>query len=214
MRTIKPHQLAPKSILDRRKVPSKKTISPNIPISPAPQSAFRRRAPPTSSLQGIPILPQPISQNWPVSELTVALPIASSTVYLTVHEFPSMKPKQIRSYPSSFLRAPMRRDILHRAVVYEANAARGTGGHTKTRGEVRGSTRKIRQQKGTGMARVGARVAPGRRGGIASQSPPTIGVLIFGPLWLFVAGAKLQVVLYLDHVAAPSQLKSKIESTH
>jgi large subunit ribosomal protein L4 len=62
----------------------------------------------------------------------------------------------------------MRRDILHRAVVYEANAARGTGGHTKTRGEVRGSTRKIRQQKGTGMARVGARVAAGRRGGTYS----------------------------------------------
>jgi len=76
-----------------------------------------------------------------------------------------MKPKQICSFPSTFLQAPMRRDILHRAVVYEANAARGTGGHTKTRGEVRGSTRKIRQQKGTGMARVGARVAPGRRGG-------------------------------------------------
>jgi large subunit ribosomal protein L4 len=59
----------------------------------------------------------------------------------------------------------MRRDILHKAIVYEANLARGTGGHTKTRGEVRGSTRKIRRQKGTGMARVGARVAAGRRGG-------------------------------------------------
>jgi Ribosomal protein L4/L1 family len=59
----------------------------------------------------------------------------------------------------------MRRDILHKAVVFEANAARGTGGHTKTRAEVKGSTRKIRQQKGTGMARVGSRVAAGRRGG-------------------------------------------------
>jgi large subunit ribosomal protein L4 len=76
-----------------------------------------------------------------------------------------MQPEQLHAYPSTFLRSPLRKDILHKAVVYEANAARGTGGHTKTRGEVRGSTRKIRQQKGTGMARVGARVAPGRRGG-------------------------------------------------
>lgn len=64
----------------------------------------------------------------------------------------------------------MRRDILHRAVVFEANAARGTGGHTKTRAEVKGSTRKIRQQKGTGMARVGSRVAAGRRGGNVPRS--------------------------------------------
>lgn len=76
-----------------------------------------------------------------------------------------MRPARLCPYPSTFLCSPLRRDILHKAIVYEANAARGTGGHTKTRGEVRGSTRKIRQQKGTGMARVGARVAPGRRGG-------------------------------------------------
>ena len=76
-----------------------------------------------------------------------------------------MRPAQLCPYPSTFLRSPLRKDILHKAVIYEANAARGTGGHTKTRGEVRGSTRKLRKQKGTGMARVGARVAPGRRGG-------------------------------------------------
>ena len=79
-----------------------------------------------------------------------------------------MRPKQIHEYPSTFLRAPLRKDILHRAIQYETNLSRGTGGHTKTRGEVRGSTRKIRQQKGTGMARVGARVAPGRRGGVSA----------------------------------------------
>jgi large subunit ribosomal protein L4 len=76
-----------------------------------------------------------------------------------------MRPARLCPYPSTFLRSPLRKDILHKAVVYEANAARGTGGHTKTRGEVRGSTRKIRRQKGTGMARVGARTAGTRRGG-------------------------------------------------
>ena len=85
---------------------------------------------------------------------------------MTVYEFPSIRPKAIYPYPSSFLRSPMRRDILYRAVVYEDNAARGTGGHTKTRGEVRGSTRKIRPQKGSGRARLGSIRSPMLIGGI------------------------------------------------
>jgi hypothetical protein len=80
----------------------------------------------------------------------------------------------------------MRRDILHRAVVYEANAARGTGGHTKTRGEVRGSTRKIRQQKGTGMARVGARVAAGRRGGIPTPFTQATPIPVHSPTFIHI----------------------------
>jgi large subunit ribosomal protein L4 len=76
-----------------------------------------------------------------------------------------MQPTQLCPYPSTFLRSPMRRDILHKAVLYDANASRGTGGHTKTRGEVRASTRKILQQKGTGKARIGSHVAGTRKGG-------------------------------------------------
>lgn len=150
---MKAHRLAAKSVLDRRKIPVKK---PAITQSPQPQTVFRRRAPMTSIFQGT--IP-------PRSSLTLAMPISSPSTYLTLHDFPSMRPARLCPYPSTFLRSPLRKDILHRAIVFEANAARGTGGHTKTRGEVRGSTRKIRQQKGLGMARVGARVAPGRRGG-------------------------------------------------
>jgi large subunit ribosomal protein L4 len=44
--------------------------------------------------------------------------------------------------------------LIHRALVYQLSNARQVVAHTKTRGEVRGSTRKIFKQKGTGKARA------------------------------------------------------------
>ena len=66
----------------------------------------------------------------------------------------------------------VRPDILARAVNWQL-AKRRAGNHkTKTRGEVRGSTRKIMRQKGSGRARKGsARVSLMRGGGVT-----------FGPL--------------------------------
>lgn len=61
--------------------------------------------------------------------------------------------------------------VMHEVLVAQL-AARRTGTHaTKTRGEVRGSTRKIYRQKGTGRARHGSRKAPIFKGG----------GIIFGP---------------------------------
>lgn len=55
--------------------------------------------------------------------------------------------------------------VLHQAYVTQrANMRRGTHS-TKTRGEVQGSTRKIRRQKYTGAARAGSVRAPTRVGG-------------------------------------------------
>lgn len=55
--------------------------------------------------------------------------------------------------------------VLHQAVVaQQANARRGTAS-TKTRGEVRGTTKKRHRQKGTGMARQGSMKAPHWKGG-------------------------------------------------
>ncbi len=59
----------------------------------------------------------------------------------------------------------VRADLLHLAVRrYEANQRVGTAA-TKGRGEVKGSTKKLFRQKGTGRARVGPRRNPIRRGG-------------------------------------------------
>lgn len=57
------------------------------------------------------------------------------------------------------------KQLLHDVVVmYLANQRQGSN-KTKTRGEVRGSTKKLFKQKGTGNARAGARRSPVRRGG-------------------------------------------------
>jgi large subunit ribosomal protein L4 len=55
--------------------------------------------------------------------------------------------------------------VMHQMLMMQnANARQGTHS-TKTRGEVRGSTRKIYRQKGTGRARQGAIRAPHHSGG-------------------------------------------------
>jgi large subunit ribosomal protein L4 len=61
--------------------------------------------------------------------------------------------------------------VMHQAMVRQlANARKGTH-NTLNRGEVRGSTRKLYRQKGTGRARQGAIRAPHRRGGGIAHGP-------------------------------------------
>ncbi|KAL1748467.1 ribosomal protein L4 domain-containing protein [Schizophyllum fasciatum] len=67
-------------------------------------------------------------------------------------------------HPSVF-NHPIRRDILHLCVVHFRDGLRQGSANTKNRAEVRGSTRKIMRQKGTGHARVGDAQSPIRRGG-------------------------------------------------
>lgn len=62
--------------------------------------------------------------------------------------------------PKDIFGAPVNKELLTQAVrVYLANQRRGTVS-TKTRGEVKGSTKKIHRQKGTGRARHGSKRAP------------------------------------------------------
>lgn len=61
--------------------------------------------------------------------------------------------------------------VMHQAVVrQQANARLGTH-NTRGRGEVRGSTRKLYRQKGTGRARQGSVRAPHRKGGGVAHGP-------------------------------------------
>jgi large subunit ribosomal protein L4 len=82
-----------------------------------------------------------------------------------------MEPLRFESYNSKHLYLPLRRDILHRAVVYEGDFTRQGTANTKTRHEVHGSHRKIRPQKGTGRARLGTRQSPMLRGGGKTFGP-------------------------------------------
>lgn len=65
----------------------------------------------------------------------------------------------------------LRRDILHACVVHHLDSLRQGTASTKTRAEVSGSNRKIRQQKGTGRARLGDIRSPVIRGGGTAFGP-------------------------------------------
>lgn len=96
---------------------------------------------------------------------------AVTSVPLTVYSFPSLEPRALESWSTKHLYLPLRRDILHLAVVYEGDKTRQGTASSKTRWEVAGSHRKIRPQKGSGRARLGTRQSPMLRGGGKSFGP-------------------------------------------
>ncbi|KAI9737993.1 MAG: 54S ribosomal protein, mitochondrial [Cirrosporium novae-zelandiae] len=92
-------------------------------------------------------------------------------VLTTVYSFPSMEPLRFEQYDANLLHLPLRRDILHRAVIYEGDKTRQGTASTKTRWEVAGSHRKARRQKGSGRARMGTKQSPINTGGGVSHGP-------------------------------------------
>ncbi|KXN83871.1 50S ribosomal protein L4, partial [Leucoagaricus sp. SymC.cos] len=66
---------------------------------------------------------------------------------------------------------PIRRDILHLCVTHYRDSLRQGSASTKTRGEVAGSGRKIRPQKGSGKARLGDAQSPMLVGGGRAFGP-------------------------------------------
>lgn len=92
-------------------------------------------------------------------------------VTATVYDFPSMEPLRFTEYPANQLHLPLRRDLLHRAVIFEADGTRQGTASTKWRDDVHGGHRKHHRQKGTGMARAGDRQSPIRRGGGVAFGP-------------------------------------------
>jgi large subunit ribosomal protein L4 len=73
--------------------------------------------------------------------------------------------------PAQIFEAPIKRDLMHQALVRQlANARLGTH-KTKTRSEVRGGGRKPWRQKGTGRARQGSRRSPNWVGGGKVHTP-------------------------------------------
>jgi len=73
--------------------------------------------------------------------------------------------------PKSIFGAEVNRALLKQALRVYMNNLKGHHSHTKTRGEVEGSTRKIYRQKGTGRARHGGITAPIFVGGGIALGP-------------------------------------------
>ncbi|KAF2773084.1 ribosomal protein L4 [Teratosphaeria nubilosa] len=94
-----------------------------------------------------------------------------TTATCTTHTFPAFEPTTFVQYPSTHLLLPLRKDILHKAVIYEADNTRQGTASTKWRSEVHGSNRKVRPQKGTGSARLGDKKSPMLKGGGVAFGP-------------------------------------------
>jgi large subunit ribosomal protein L4 len=94
-----------------------------------------------------------------------------SQVLTTIYSWPALEPLRFESYSSNHLSLPLRRDILHRAVIYEGDKTRQGTASTKWRKDVHGSNRKVLPQKGTGRARAGDSKSPIRKGGGVAFGP-------------------------------------------
>lgn len=73
--------------------------------------------------------------------------------------------------PVTLFGVPVNEGLIHQALVRQQSNRRRPIAHVKRRGEVRGSTRKLYQQKGTGRARRGSLRSPILRGGGKSFGP-------------------------------------------
>ncbi|TVY36173.1 54S ribosomal protein yml6, mitochondrial [Lachnellula occidentalis] len=119
-------------------------------------------------------LPSSLSQEYDITSLPDSAnteAFSPPTVLTTIYKFPTMEPIRFESYSSKHLYLPLRRDILHRAVVFEGDGTRQGTANTKTRWEIHGSHAKIRPQKGTGKARLGTKQSPMLKGGAKVFGP-------------------------------------------
>src|SRR4030042_452601 len=88
-------------------------------------------------------------------------------------EVVNMKGKVVRSVelPAAIFEAPVRKDLMHQALVYQQAGAHLGTHKTKSRGEGSGGGRKPWKQKGTGRARQGSTRSPQWRGGGKVHTP-------------------------------------------
>ncbi len=100
--------------------------------------------------------------------------------------------------PEDIFNTPIKKSVLHEVVRSQLVAKREGTAACKTRGMVRGSTRKLFRQKGTGNARAGSVKSPLRKGG---------GV-IFGPTQRSYA---IKVPKKVKKLALKMALSSKVE---
>ncbi|KAH9837193.1 ribosomal protein L4 domain-containing protein [Rhodofomes roseus] len=105
-----------------------------------------------------------------VNPLALPVYLTMSSLIRPSEDAPLSSENVVELDPTVFAH-PIRRDILHLCVVHYLDSLRQGTASTKTRGEVRGSGRKIRPQKGTGQARLGDGQSPMLRGGGVAFGP-------------------------------------------
>ncbi|KAF2161023.1 hypothetical protein M409DRAFT_28630 [Zasmidium cellare ATCC 36951] len=148
---------------------------PNATLSKAYNDATLTSAETQPILEDKVSVPFPTPSNKPITQQAGASQPPPNpflqTVQCTLYDFPSLEPVSFARYPSTHLLLPLRKDLLHRAVIYEADAARSGTATTKWRADIHGSGKKVRPQKGTGSARLGDKKSPMLRGGGVAHGP-------------------------------------------
>ncbi|KAI9500212.1 ribosomal protein L4/L1 family-domain-containing protein [Coemansia spiralis] len=109
--------------------------------------------------------------NWPLPQQVRAVNPFPETIQAWIMDFETNDPLDIIDVQRNVFAAPIRTDIIHRVVTYERNMKRQGTHNTRTRSQVRGSTRKVMPQKGLGQARHGTRRAPQFVGGAKAHGP-------------------------------------------
>ncbi|KAI9478488.1 MAG: ribosomal protein L4/L1 family-domain-containing protein [Benjaminiella poitrasii] len=97
--------------------------------------------------------------------------VLPNTIQAFLRNFKTNEPTALIELDTSVFGQPIRRDILHRVVVWQRDNMRQGTHSTKTRSEVRGTSRKLAPQKGRGKARMGDGKAPQFRGGGIAFGP-------------------------------------------
>lgn len=150
--------------------------------------------------------------SWQAAHQALLEKWAPKPVLTTTYSFPSMEPVRFVEYPRNHLMAPLRRDILHSAVIYEGDMTRQGTASTKWRSEIRGSNRKLYQQKGTGQARAGDKKSPVRRGGGVAFGPhprdfsSSLPVKVYDQAWRIALSYRYrrgQLVIIDDEIGIP-----------
>ncbi|KAJ2751736.1 54S ribosomal protein yml6, mitochondrial [Coemansia pectinata] len=135
---------------------------PSEPSVLRPISSKRRIAPSAGEISTL---------NWPLPQAVRAVNPFPETIQAWMMDFETNEPVDILDVQRSVFAAPIRSDLVHRVVTYERNMKRQGTHNSRTRSEVRGSTRKVQPQKGLGMARHGTRRAPQFVGGARAHGP-------------------------------------------
>ena len=102
------------------------------------------------------------TQQTKASQASQTFKVAQPPKYTlaSLRSFPSLEPHTFIPLPSNFFDAPLRRDMLWSAVVFEADRARVGSNYVLTKGDKLFSNRKLHPQKRTGRARVGDANSP------------------------------------------------------
>ncbi|KAG9286325.1 hypothetical protein G9A89_014312 [Geosiphon pyriformis] len=103
--------------------------------------------------------------------LKAAVSPFSRTLQAWVHDFYTNGLTDLIELDRHVFGAPLRRDLLHRVVVWQRDLMRQGTHSTKNRSEVSGTSRKVFPQKGRGKARMRSRRAPQWRGGGRAFGP-------------------------------------------